>query len=148
MTTEANKAVVRRFLEHVARGEIQDALDLLAPEALVHLSGAPGPLDRAAFAQFGHAFHAAFVDEQLVIEDQVADGEKVATRITETATHAGAFQGLSPTGKRVRMTGIWIDRIVDGRITERWSEFDQLGMLQQLGALPAPGQPAEPAGSR
>ena len=148
MTTDANKTVVRRFLEHVARGDIDAALELLAPEALVHLAGAPGPLDRAAFAHFGRAFHAAFADEQLVIEDQVAEGNTVATRITETATHAGAFQGLPPTGKRIRITGIWIDRVADGKIVERWSEFDQLGMLQQLGALPAPGQAAEAARAR
>jgi steroid delta-isomerase-like uncharacterized protein len=145
MSGQTNKAVVRRFLEEVARGEIDRAIDLLAPDAVVHLAGAPGPLDRAAFAQFGKAFHAAFADERLTVEDQVAEGDRVVTRLTETATHVGPFMGIPPTGRMVRMTGIWIDRVVDGTIVERWSEFDQLGMLGQLGLVPAPAQPPAPA---
>jgi steroid delta-isomerase-like uncharacterized protein len=147
MSFQENKAVVRRFMEQVARGELDSALALLAPEAVVHLAGAPGPLDRDAFGQFGRAFHAAFGDERLTIEDQIAEGDRVVTRLTETARHVGAFQGLPPTGRTVRMTGIWIDRVVGGKILERWSEFDQLGMLQQLGALPSPGQPPATAAS-
>ncbi|MBI4581940.1 MAG: ester cyclase [Planctomycetes bacterium] len=73
-------------------------------------------------------------------EDQIAEGDKVATRYTGTWTHRGEFMGIPPTGKDVTVTRIEILRIADGKFVEHWESFDQLGLLQQLGAIPAPGQ--------
>jgi predicted ester cyclase len=74
------------------------------------------------------------------VEDLVAEGDKVAARVTVRGTHRGAFLGLAPTGKAVTQTGIDIVRVAGGKAVERWGSFDELGLLQQLGALPAPGQ--------
>jgi predicted ester cyclase len=119
---------------------ISSRLPHLSPDLIVHLAGAPGPLDLATFFQFGQMWHAAFPDEQTVFENQIAEGDKVVSRMTSTATHTGGFQGIPPTGKRIRVTGIWIERIADGWIVERWGEVDMLGVMQQLGVIPTPEQ--------
>ena len=72
------------------------------------------------------------------VVDQIAEGDKVVTRIVSTGTHTGAFQGIPATGKPIRVDGILIERYANGRIVERWDQFDQLGMLQQLGVIPVP----------
>jgi len=142
MSTEENKAIIRRFVAEADRGDIDGAAAFLAPELVVHMAGAPGPLDRATFLQFGRMWHTAFPDEQTTFEDQLAEGDKVVSRMTATATHQAEFQGIAPTGKRIRVTGIWMDRIVAGKIVEHWVVVDQLGVLQQLGVLPPPGKAA------
>ena len=81
----------------------------------------------------------AFPNVEEIIEDQVAEGDKVATRLTFSGTHSGELMGIPPTGKQVTFTAITIDQLVDGKITERWHLFDTLGMLQQLGVIPPMG---------
>ena len=90
--------------------------------------------------QVGKMFWGAFSDSHYTIEDQVGEGDKVATRMTWRATHTGDFQGLPPTGKQIAVSGITITRIKDGKIVEHWPSIDQLGMMQQLGVIPAPAQ--------
>ena len=76
-------------------------------------------------------------DLQLIVEDQIAEGDKVATRWRMCGTHSGAeFMGMPPTGRKVDVTGISIDRLVKGKIAEHWSAEDALGMMQQLGIVP------------
>ncbi len=82
----------------------------------------------------------AFPDSQLPVEDQIAEGDKVVTRWTCRATHTGEFQGMPPTGKYTTMTGTTIFRIANGKLVEGWTNADMLGLLQQLGAIPAPEQ--------
>ena len=79
-----------------------------------------------------------FLDSHLVIEDVIAEGDKVVTRLTITGTQTGTLQGIPPTGKKFSMRGIDIFRVVDGKIVEHWDAVDQLGMLQQLGVIPIP----------
>jgi steroid delta-isomerase-like uncharacterized protein len=93
-------------------------------------------MDRESTKQFFAMFHAAFPDSSRIIEDQIAEGELVATRVTLRGTHRGEFQGIPPTGKRVAFTGIGIHRIVGGRIAEHWPQPDLLGLMQQLGVIP------------
>ena len=69
----------------------------------------------------------------------IAEGDKVASRITAHGTHKGEFMGIPPTGKHTMQTGIDIVRIAGGKVVERWGEFDQLGLMQQLGVIPPPG---------
>ena len=83
-------------------------------------------------------FLSAFPDTQMTVEDELADGDKVATRWTATGTHTGELMGIPPTGKQVTVTGMDINRLVGGKIVEHWGEFDQMGMMQQLGVVPAP----------
>lgn len=90
--------------------------------------------------QFVSEVHKAFPDFQFMIEDQIAEGDKVVTRWTCRATHQGQFQGILPTGKQMTMSGITIFRIANGKIIEGWTNADMLGLLQQLGAVPAPEQ--------
>ena len=77
-------------------------------------------------------------DIHITIEDQVAEGDRVASRWTFRGTHTGDLMGLAPTNKQVTATGMVMDRVADGRIVEHWLEFDQMAMMQQLGDFPAP----------
>jgi predicted ester cyclase len=82
----------------------------------------------------------AFPDLHLTIEDLIAEGDKVVDRQTARGTHQGTFMGIPPTGKQITVTAMNISRIVGGKIVEHWVELDTLGMLQQLGVVPMPGQ--------
>jgi steroid delta-isomerase-like uncharacterized protein len=88
---------------------------------------------------FTSMFLRAFPDTRMTVEQQVAEGDNVVTRWTAQGTHKGELMGIPATGKQVTITGITIDRIVAGRIVESWDEFDQFGMMQQLGVVPGPG---------
>jgi len=135
--TEQNKAVVRRFLEESDKGNLEGALASFADDFIAHVPGSPGPMNREAYKQFVATFMEAFPDGRHTIKDQIAEGDKVATRLTYSGTHKGALQGIAPTGKQIAFEGILIDRITNGKIVEHWGEFDQLGMMQQLGVIPS-----------
>jgi predicted ester cyclase len=83
---------------------------------------------------------AAFPDIHETIEDMLAEGDRVVTRSTWRGTHQGAFLGIAPTGKQVSVTGIDISRVASGKFVEHWQAADNLGLLQQLGVIPVPGQ--------
>lgn len=116
--------------------------DLIAVDYLGHAST---PADethgREGYRQFWTAPRAAFPDLRSTVEDQITDGDRVVTRWTRHATHAGEFRGISPTGKQGRMTGITIARVAGGKVVECWTNADDLGLRQQLGVVPMSGQP-------
>jgi predicted ester cyclase len=85
-------------------------------------------------------FGGSFGGWNVIIEDQIAEGDKVATRWTASATHTGPLMGMPPTGKAIRVTGVNVARFAEGKIIESWSNFDMLSLLQQLGAIPTPEQ--------
>lgn len=134
---DRNKAIARRFLDELwNRGNFAVVDELLASDYDGHSSTVVrGPEGAVAFIP---TVHAAFPDFQFKILDQIAEGDKVATRWKLSGTHEGAFQGAPPSGKRVEMTGITIFRVADGRLIEGWTNEDLLGMLQQIGAIPTP----------
>ena len=136
MSAEENKALVRRFVAAADRQDFEQASACLSPNMVVHMASMPTPLDFPTFFQFGQAWHAAFPDERTVFEEQLAEGDKVVSRMTSTATHLGDFQGIPATGKQIRVSGIWVDRVVEGKIVERWGVFDMMGAMQQLGVIP------------
>jgi steroid delta-isomerase-like uncharacterized protein len=139
MSTQANKAIYRRWFEEVVTGRnLALADELLAADYALHFPGMPAPLDRTGHLQLLGMFHTAFPDWREVVEDVIAEGDRVVIRVTGSGTHSGDFQGMPPTGKWVTATGVGIGRIADGRIVESWAEYDALGLLQQLGAIPAP----------
>lgn len=138
MSTDNNKVIVRRFFDEYHRGNLDGAEEVLAADFVHHQPGS-APQNREAYRQLGSAFLAAFPNMQGIIEEQVAEGDKVATRLTISGTHRGELMGIPPTGKQVTFPAIAIDRLVDGKIAERWNLFDTLGMMQQLGVLPAMG---------
>ncbi|HXF61334.1 MAG TPA: ester cyclase [Caldilineaceae bacterium] len=141
MSSTENKALVRRFLEEVAnQGNLAVIDELYAPSYRNHRHLPPGvAADRAGWKQLMAIYRAGFPDLHFTIEDEIAEGDKVVIRWAVTGTQRGAFMGMAPTGKPIAVGGIWISRISDGQISEEWGVSDQLGMLQQLGVVPASG---------
>jgi steroid delta-isomerase-like uncharacterized protein len=141
MSTEENKALVRRFEAAVWNERDPARVDeFFAAGHVFRAAGSP-PLDREGHRQMIAHFQEAFPDGRNASEELLADGDKVVQRWTYRGTHRGAFQGIPPTGRQVTLTGISIWRVEGIQIVESWHELDTLGLLQQLGALPAPGQP-------
>ncbi len=141
MSTEDNKALDRRGFEEVwNKGNLAVVDELNDANVVTH--NPPGPPLRGteAFKQFVLMYRRAFPDMQLTIEDQIAEGDKVVTRWTARGTHQGELMGIPPTGKQATVTGITVGRVVNGKFVESWSNFDALGLMQQLGVVPAPGQ--------
>jgi len=142
MSAEENKALFRRYVEEGwAKGNVEVADEVFADRYVAHqpdgFAQERGPED---VKQFLRQYREAFPDLQITIEDQIAEGEKVVTRWSSRGTHQGEFRGIGPTGNEVRLTGIGIFRFSDGKVVESWDNFDQLGMLRQLEAIPEPGQ--------
>jgi steroid delta-isomerase-like uncharacterized protein len=142
MSTEANKAIVVQLYEEIWNQGNLDLVDkLIAPNAINHDPQQPpgvpsGPQGLKAAVTI---LRSAFPDDHHTIEDLVAEGDKVVVRTTHTGTHQGSFFGLAPTGKHIANTSIHIFRIASGQIVEVWGNRDDLGLLQQLGAIPASG---------
>jgi steroid delta-isomerase-like uncharacterized protein len=139
MSTEQNKAIMRRFNEASIVNDRESLETLLAPDFVIHQADGPG--NREAYLQHLSYYAAAFSDAIFTVEEQIAEGDRVVTRGTYSATHSGDFQGLPPSSKRFAIDAVLFDRIVDGQIVEHRSQFDTLSMLQQLGVVPPP-QPA------
>ncbi len=105
---------------------------------MIHINGGPAPtLDRDGFKDMLRGLLAAFPDLVLTIEDQVVAGDRVATRWLAVGTHDGPFGPVPATGRRIRVDGLILDRMVDGKIAERWELWDQGALLQQLGLAQA-----------
>ena len=136
--SEQNKAQVRRVVDEIYnRGNLGLADELAASDLLIHtVSGEIR--GREAAKQYVAALRAGFPDLHFTVEDQVAEGDMVATRWTARGTHTGVFQGIPPTGRQIRVAGYYIDRIVDGLTAECWTQVDELGMLRQLGVVGGP----------
>ena len=143
MSTEANKAIVRRFFEEAfGKGNLTVLDEIIAPE---QVSGGPNAFPGIPAGPEGQkmlitAYRNAFPDIHFTINEQVAEGNMVVTRWTGQGTHNGELAGLPPTGKPATVVGMGVDRIEDGKIVESWGLFDQLGMLQQLGVIPVQAQ--------
>ncbi len=136
MPTEENKALVRRAFEegwNAGNLEVFDEVtssdyvlhDPTVPEDVVGVDGIKG---------FASAFLGAFPDLRFSIEEQVAEGDTVATRWTSSATHQGELMGIAPTGNRTEVSGVTVSRISDGKIAEDWNSWDALGLMRQIGA--------------
>jgi steroid delta-isomerase-like uncharacterized protein len=138
-TETANKAHVRRFFDEVwSTGDITLRDSFLAADYRGHSAGNPESLDRDGWTAWFTGFRAAFPDARFTVEDMVAEGDRVAARLTMRGTHNGPLMGAPATGREVVVTGMSIERIVDGKIVEGWNVNDALGMLGQLGMLPPP----------
>jgi steroid delta-isomerase-like uncharacterized protein len=139
--TEKNKDVVRHLLEEVINRGNEELADELIANDFVDNNPLPGlPPTKEGFKQSFVIFRSACPDLKYAINDMIAEGDKVAVRWTAKGTHRGELLGMPPTGKGVAVTGIDIFRIANDQIVELWLSWDQMGMLQQLGAIPAPGQ--------
>lgn len=139
MSAEHNKATVRRwFAEMINTNNAGIADELIDAHYVNHfLPGQTGPdVER----QIMTLFFSAFPDLQGTIEDLFAEGDRVAVRLTWRGTNSGSFNGMPPTNKKVAFGTTNIFRLVNGKIAENWPQVDMMGLMQQLGAIPAPGQ--------
>ena len=141
MLTETNKTVSRRFLEEVwNKGNLAALNEIIAKD---HVNSGPGtlrglPTGPEGSKQLVTVYRNAFPDVHFTIDEQIAEGDKVVTRWTAQGTHKGELVGIPATGKSSTVTGINVDRVVNGKIAESWGIFDQFGMMQQLGVIPVP----------
>ena len=145
---EQNKAIFRAIPEQLINSGNLDAADqYFAQDFVDHTAPASQPKGLAGFKAYITTLRGAFPDLRFTVEDVVAEGEKVVVRITARGTMTGQFQEMKATGKSATWSEIHIGRLVDGKVLEHWATIDQLGMLQQLGLVATPEQPAiAPAG--
>ena len=131
MSTEENKALSNRVAEAIGKGDLNALDELMAPELAEEFKREVAEIRRA------------FPDYAGTNVIQVAEGEKVGNRFVFQGTHLGEYRGIAATGKRLTFTGNTIDRVVDGKIVEVWIEWDELGVLRELGMVPEPEQSEE-----
>ena len=139
--SEENKALARRSWEVVTEGSLdtlEDALaEVYANDFILHEAG-EDIVGIEGLTQFVSMLRSAVPDLRITLEDDIAEGDKVVTRWTASGTHQGELMGIAPTGNQVTITGITIHRIEDTKIVEEWSNWDALGLMQQIGADPSP----------
>jgi len=129
---DANKAVVRRFIEEVFGHQDLDVVDELAAEAFTPHTWGPTPRGRAALREAMHRAGSGVTEARFEIHDMIAEGDRVAVRLTSSARHTGTFMGQPPTGRRYSIDEMHIFRLRDGQVIEHWHEFDKGALLEQL----------------
>lgn len=135
MSLEENKQIFRRYQEIYNSNDLDHLTEVVSEDLLTPkiMPGIPPGLEGAKAAH--QTMLDGFPDYQTVIEDLIAEGDKVAARITMSGTHGGSFMGIPPTRKFVSFTGIYVARIAGGKIVEHWGEEDGVSLLRQLGVL-------------
>ncbi len=141
MSTEMNKATVRRWVEAAWNNEDFSSVDgLYTPDYTMHYGGTPATQGTEGLKSFIMMYRAAMPDLHMQIEDVVAEDDKVTWRITTRGTHTGEFLGIPATGKSVEVGALIVSRFEDGKWAEDWVNNDDLGLFQQLGVIPVMGQ--------
>ena len=139
MSIEQNKEIASRLHEAVVNQKNLSALDDYVAADVVWHDPPPGLAPgMEGFKQFFPMLYAAFPDWHATIEDVIAEGDKVVHRIKGGGTHKDEWMGIAATGKQVTTTGILIYHIDNGKIVKEWLQYDVLGVMQQLGAIPSP----------
>ena len=142
MSAEENKEKARRLMEEAfGQGKVDVVDEVLAPNFVCYDPNSEAGEVRGADTIKGEIeyFRNAVPDLTYTVEDQIAEGDKVVTRYTASGTHQGEFFGVRPTGNRIEMSGIQIDRFDEsGKMVEEWPEYDLLGAMRQVGAVPEP----------
>jgi predicted ester cyclase len=137
MSVDENKQALRRALDRFNDGDLDGYLELYDPSVVLYGNG-PEPLDLDGIRGFYEELGSAFSNGRVELEQVIGEDDWLAGRYTFHALHTGEFKGVPPTGREVAMTGITTGRFRDGRVVERWNSPDLLGLLMQIGALPAP----------
>jgi predicted ester cyclase len=133
MSTEENKAIVRRLFEELDNGNPGIFTELCTPDAKHYLTGSAEPVAPSDLVQSVTSFYEAFPDYRHSIEDVIAEGDRVVVRCVCTGTHTGDFMGMPPTGMAFEHGVIVIGHISGGKIVKAWVQEDNLWMMQQLG---------------
>jgi steroid delta-isomerase-like uncharacterized protein len=142
MSSEKNKAIVRKMFEAINKQSLASLDKLMAPDFVLHMH-TQQTQGWEVNRQVVEDEIKAFPDLHVAIEDIIAEGDKVCVRLQETATHTGEYRGLAPTGNKLSYTVVAIWRIVEGKIVEGWIVYDQLDFLKQLGVIKYTGFPDE-----
>ncbi len=139
MSVEENKAIAHRWNDEVwSKGRLAAIDELFASDFVFNYPAPRVAPNREGYKQTMTIWRTPFANVHCIIEDMVAEGDKVAVRWTWSGTHTGEYMGVAPTGKEVTVTGISVLRIVGGKIVEEWGEMDNLGFLQQVSVFPPP----------
>ena len=136
MSTENNKALVRRGFDALNERNWTGFYELIAPDMVLH-EASTTIRGLEAYKQFLSENYTAFPNLHFSVEDIIAEGDRVVARYTGQGTQQGELMGIPPTGKQVTVTNILITRIANEKAVEQWHNFDALDMLQQLGVVPA-----------
>jgi steroid delta-isomerase-like uncharacterized protein len=138
MSSEQNKTIVRRAFEEPWKGNLDVVDELIASDYVGNDPANPEPLrGPEGVKEFITTYLAAFPDARITVEQQLAEGDFVATRWTGRGTHKGELMGVQATGKQVSVSGLTISRLSGGKIVEEFQNWDTLGLMQQLDAIPA-----------
>jgi predicted ester cyclase len=137
---EQNKDVVRQVFAAIDAGDLERVGELLPTGFVLHALGQPEPFDRDFIFEAIKGFYHAFPDNTHVIEALIAEGNSVAVRLTQHATHKGDYEGATATGKKVTIPAIHMMTIVDGQIHEWWALEDNLGLMTQIGMQLVPAK--------
>jgi len=137
MSSEQNKKIVRRLIEEPWKGELQVVDELIDPKYIGHDPSLPEPLHGPeGVKEFISSYRDAYPDSRLAVDQQIAEGDSVATRWTARGKHDGDLMGIAPTGKQVTVSGITFSRLANGKVVEEYTNWDTMGMMQQLGVVP------------
>jgi steroid delta-isomerase-like uncharacterized protein len=138
---DANMRIIKRLFEEPWSGDFEAIDEFVSPDYVGHDPSEPeptrGPDGVKAFVE---RYRTAFEGTRITVDDQFADGDKVATRWTARGTHTAEIAGIAPTGKDVTVSGLTISRFAGGKVVEEWTTWDTLGLLVQLGAIPEPAR--------
>jgi steroid delta-isomerase-like uncharacterized protein len=145
VSLDDNKALVRRFIDEIfVQGRPESVDELLTDDFVAHTwpsTGDPKADLKAAIARTSKAL----ANPQFTVDDMIAEGDRVAVRLTAQATQVGEFMRIPASGKTYSISEIHIFRVKAGKITEHWHQFDQMGMMTQLGAMPGGASPGSKA---
>ena len=135
------KLIVKRLFEEPWKGNFDVIDEYVAPNYIGHDATEPEPIRGPAGVRANvEKYLAGFPDGGITVDDQIAEGDKVATRWTGRGTQTGEVAGIAPTGKEATVSGLTISRLEGGKVIEEWTTWDTLGMLVQLGAIPEPAR--------
>jgi len=140
MSLEENKAITRRYADEVNKRNLAAMDEIYDANYIAHVARGQEVRGPAGVKELLTTLFSGYPDLHWTIEGMVTKGDKVMLRYTARGTHKGEIMGISPTGKQITASEISIYRIAGGKVVEGWNIFDQLGMMQQLGAIPSPGQ--------
>lgn len=136
-SVEKNKKIARQSLEAITEGNYHLLEKITNTKKFkMHFPGDKYPLNFEESVNMNKEYNTAFPDSKISIEKQIAEGDYVATMVTFSGTNKGKFQDMPASGKKMKISAMILQRIEDDKIIEEWDEFDALGMLQQIGAIP------------
>jgi predicted ester cyclase len=129
---EENKATIRRWYAELDKANLEALKEILSPDVVVHFPGEAGPIGLEEYMRINRKFFAGFSDFKTTVLDQVAEGDRVATRAMHSVVHSGEYEGVRPSGNRLTYSYIAIDQFRDGIVVEHWVEYDEAGLERQL----------------